>query len=148
MGWETGNYSRMLRHISNINRTELAVGIVQSKKHPDPRTGKSIDMAYLLQIHEEGRGNNPKRATLVPSVAKASHVVSAKLISQGAVTGLYHRELITIGQRLQTNAKSHMMALKNPPIKRATSRTRINKNSTNPLVDTGMLIRSIGFKVV
>lgn len=147
MGWEYGTYNKMLRHISNANKLSLEVGIVTPKKHAHKKTGKVIDMAYLMQIHEEGKGNNPKRPTLRPSVLQRSQKRNAKALTIGLLGGHYMMAYTVMGEELAKNARLSMMRLKSPKIKRTTSLRRVNKGTTNPLVDTGHLIRSIGYKI-
>ena len=140
MTWETGRYPRAIRHIKNANNLTVKVGIVKSQTHTHP--DGNIDMAYLLSIHEEGRGNNPKRATLKPAVQDYDCKADANALVKGLVTGDYRGALQSTAEGLAKEARRSMMRLKSPSLKPSTIANRV-KGGTNPLVDTGQLIKAI-----
>ena len=144
MTWLTGNYNRMLRHVNNANQLSIEVGIVQNQTHTT--RGKSISTATLYRFHEEGTRTIPKRATLRPAMQKYKHQKAAKIIAQSLVTGRYQQAYQSVGAELAKAVKTEIMQIKSPPLKPATIANRVNGGS-NPLVDTGQLLRQIGHVV-
>lgn len=140
MGWERGVYPRAIRHIRNANNLTVRVGITEARTHTHP--DGNIDMAYLLSIHEEGRGNNPKRSTLVPAVQGYDFKADANALAKGLLTGGYRGAMQSTADGLAKEARRSMMRLKTPSLKPSTIANRVNGGS-NPLVDTGQLVRAI-----
>lgn len=146
MGWETGRYKKMLRHARNVSNKVIEVGVVTPQTHKHPKN-KDIDMAYLYQIQEEGHGKIPKRPTLRPATKDYNYAKAAKMVVLGTVDGTYIEDLKNAGDELSRKVKKEIMQLKAPPITAFTISRRVNKGTTNPLVDTGQLLKSIGYKI-
>ena len=140
MPWESGKYQRALRHIDNANALEIKVGIVRSQQHRHPNG--NIDMAYLYSTHEEGEGRTPARPTLRPAIKEFKFRASANEVMKGIITGDYRREMKGVGDDLSKEVKRYMMRLKTPALHPLTIANRI-RGGSNPLVDTGQLLRAI-----
>ena len=146
MGWQTGRFTKMLRHARNASTKVIEVGVVTPQTHTHPK-GKDMDMAYLYQTQEEGHGRIPKRPTLRPAVINFNYAKAARMVTLGTVDGTYIEDLKRTGDDLSRSVKKEMMQLKAPPITAFTISRRVNKGTTNPLVDTGQLLKSIGYKI-
>lgn len=144
MAWLTGNYNRMLRHATNANQLSIEVGIAKAQTHST--RGKSISTAALYRFHEEGTRTIPKRPTLRPAMQKFKHQKAAKTIVLSLVTGKYQQAYQSVGAELARAVKTEIMQIKSPPLKPSTIANRVNGGS-NPLVDTGQLLRQIGYVV-
>jgi hypothetical protein len=135
----------MLRHIRKINALEIDVGVVEPKTHNSK--GAPVSMAALYLWQDQGTKHIPKRETLKPAIEKKmQHRRIAKALVESAVTGGYRDTLRDGGEQLARGVKQQIMRIKSPALKPATIRQRVNGGS-NPLVDTGQLLRSIGSKV-
>ena len=145
MTWQTGRFPRLLRHINNAAGVVIEVGIVEPKTHT--RSGRSLSMASLYRIHEEGTKHIPKRPTLRPGVKdKGITLAQVKTLVDGLVTGNYQGAYQQIGKSLAEAVRREIMQIKSPPLKPATIANRV-KGGSNPLVDTGQLLRAVGYKV-
>lgn len=150
-GWQTNNFDRMLSHMKAVNRKSIDVGIVESKKHPSK--GRVYETAQIYQWMEEGTsdGRVPKRPTLKPTMKKFKVLtipLVKNLMYSSVKSGNYMGALNDAGRAYSKLVKHAIMSLSHPALSPYTIANRVNKGTSNPLVDTKLLHNSIGHKVV
>ena len=131
----------MLRHLRTINALEISVGVAEPKTHTGK--GDSVSMADLYHWQDQGTRTIPARETLKPAVRAANKRELTMALVRGAATGGYRDAMREGGESMAKAVKVEIMRIKSPALKPNTIRNRVN-GGTNPLVDTGQLIRSIG----
>lgn len=150
-GWKTNNFDRMLSHMKATNRKSIDVGIVEPTKHPSK--GRYYQTAQIYQWMEEGTSDGvvPKRPTLRPTFKKfkvLSIPIVNNLMYATVKSGNYIGVLNDVGRTYSKLVKHSIMSLKSPPLSPYTIQNRVNKGTTNPLIDTKQLHDSIGYKVI
>lgn len=135
----------MIRHASRLNATELQVGVVERKTHRD-KGGKTESTAAIYFWQDNGTRTIPKRETLRPAIRAFNYKTMARNAIRGCVIGNYRQAMQRGGEQVARAVKVEIMRIKSPPLKRSTIENR-QRGGTNPLVDTGQLIRSISSKL-
>lgn len=151
--WKTGNFDKSIVKMNTVNRAVVKVGIVTPKQHFRPGRS-SIPMAQIYQWMDEGTsdGHVPARPTLLPAFNEYHSLISVQfadnLIHQAfSPSGNITKPLIDIGKTFSKLVKHKIMSLQYPVLSPYTIANRVNKGTTNPLVDTGQLMTSISYSI-
>lgn len=154
--WKTGNFQRSIMKMRSANRKEVHVGIVKPSMHTRPGRAP-VSMALLYTWQEEGTGTKkrpyvPPRPTLIPTFNEynrlitewfADDLIRHAFSPRGNITKPFH----DVGAEFTKLVKHKILVLSSPAISPYTIRNRVNKGTTNPLVDTGKLMNAISYKV-
>jgi hypothetical protein len=138
---------KVIRDWFQVNEHLVHVGIV--KPEIKRKNNRTVQMAVVARAMEKGnkKKNVPARPTIVPAVKGAKYAPRVKNLAINIAVGNGIIGLQKIGEVAALKAKSNIQGIKQPPLKPATIARRINKGTTNPLVDTRQLLRSIRFAV-
>ena len=151
-GWKVGNFDKMIVKMNNANQKMVKVGIVTPKLHFRPNRS-SIQVAQIYQWMEEGTkdGHVPPRPTLVTTFREYRglfKVFSKNMMIETVMpSGNVNKSFIDIGTTYAKLVKHRVLTLSQPPLSPITIRTRVNRGTSNPLVDTGQLINAIGYSI-
>jgi len=149
---------RILKNMQELQTQTIKVGFFEDSTYED-----GTPVAYVASIHEFGypAGNIPSRS-FMRTTAKEQSAEWADLAGQ-AVTAVADGRLSakTVGERLGGKAagdvKKTISKIRTPPLKKSTIKARkrrlakggktTKKGITKPLVDTGVLLAAVTFKV-
>lgn len=146
-GFQKGGYQKLLDSTQYLAQRKVAVGIVSHHVHTHP-TQASQSTAEIYAIHEIGRERVPARPTLRLGVSKLKPERVTRRIFKSATKGRFmDTKLNELGREMQRLVKQEIQQISSPALSPATIARRVNKGTTNPLVDTGQLKNAIGFKV-
>ena len=138
---------KIIKDYRDLQNKVVDVGIVEPAIKR--KNGRNVQLAVVYRTQEQGspKNNVPARPTLDPGVRDAKYKPRVKNLvgNIGAANGLIG--LLKIGEVATLKVKSNIQGIKSPPLKPDTIRNRENPGTTNPLVDTGQLKRSIASKV-
>ncbi|MDB4461528.1 hypothetical protein N9043_01110 [bacterium] len=152
-GWKNDNYAAMMRDMTAANRKTVKVGIATPKQHFRKGRG-SVSMAQLYQWHEEGTRDNhvPARPTLRPTFKRYKILLSTKFAKNLMISAADSRRntnsvLVDIGATYSKLVKYSIMNLSSPRLQPYTIANRVNKGTSNPLVDQSQLMDDIGYSI-
>lgn len=148
-------FKNMLNNMSRNSNGKIATGIFRESKAQRSRVAGSDanSLAYRYAIHDEGRGNNPKRETLLPAIEKS--IREDRVVTSFLNFGLdkspaeYQRGITRAGLRLVAGVKKEITALKVPAKLQSTIeaiRRRYGGTRSNPLIATGEMKNAVNFK--
>ena len=143
----TGKLKKIIKDYQELKHKVVDVGIVEPQiKRKD---GRNVQLAVVYRVQEQGspKNNVPARPTLAAGVKDAKYKPRIKNLVGNIGSGNGLIGLLKIGEVAALKVKSNIQGIKLPRLKAATIRNRINRGSTNPLVDSGGLKRGIGSKV-
>lgn len=129
------------KHIASFNEKKALVGVFKEATYPDNKrgTGKRMNVADVARIQEYGTHNIPPRPFLHPAV-KQNREKALKVFKRALEQGS------SVEVALQSMAQNHVDAIKKYIIdlrEPANALSTIKaKGSSNPLVDTGYLVRN------
>jgi len=135
--------------------SELQVGIFErSRAVRSSLPGSAANsLAYRYAIHDQGRGNNPKRETLRPAINDA--IRNDRFVQNflnghvGDSPSRFRLAVKQAGLRASARVKREITRLKQPKKKPATInaiRSRYGGTRQNPLVVTGEMRNAVDFR--
>lgn len=143
------------RNIARVNGTNLKAGIFkESRASRSAISGSDANiLAYRYQIHDEGRGRNPKRETLEPGMDRAiqNDPVVKSFLNYGLEKDrqAYTKQINRAGLRLSSSIQKEITRLKTPAKKQSTieaARRRYGGTRQNPLIQTGEMRNAVDFR--
>lgn len=138
--------------IDNLNSKVVKVGYFAHSHYPD-----GTPVAYVAAIHEHGSPSNkiPPRPTLHPAMTKAQGELRAAMLAgvqQSLKSGNLDAGLDTVGLVAQSKIRAAISELASPALQQGTIQARARRHSKGlasdkPLVDTGLMLRSVEYAV-
>lgn len=143
----TGRMRKIIKDYQRLEAKVVDVGIIEPEIKR--KNGQNVQLAVVYRTQEQGspKNNVPARPTLNPGVRDAKYKPRVKNLvgNIGAGNGLIG--LLKVGEVAALKVKSNIQGIKSPALKPNTIQNRVNRGTTNPLVDTKQLLRAIASKV-
>lgn len=146
-GFTGGGLERLIMGNRTFSgKYDIQVGILNGERHT--RGNRTVSTAMILYVHENGTNGVPARPTLAPAVKKYKWRVRTKLLFNALAKGSTKYGIMNdIGQDILDQAKKNMMNISTPPLAHSTIKSRVNKGTSNPLIDTKQLYNSLSYKI-
>ena len=138
---------KLINSANDVNGVSVSIGIVSPEKHK--RGKKTANTALIYRVQEKGSSKNnvPARPTLVPTIEKLNKDEKVKALCALMTNEMGRKGIVDFAVFASNSVKDSIERIKKPKLRPATIRNRVNKGTTNPLVDTGQLKKSISWKL-
>lgn len=147
-GFKGKGVDRLLRANRDLHSSSVQVGIVKSQKRG---TGSNrVEMGAVYFWVDQGTRSIPPRKTLEPALKDfKDYPALTRGMFSSAVRGSIRNGLNRVGVELSEAVKKEVRRLRKPVLARSTlsSRRKRGNTSDKPLIDTGMLVKAIDYKV-
>lgn len=132
--------------VGKVDASALDVGFFATATYPDD---EATPVAEVAATHEFGSPVEriPERPFFRQAVRKLERTIPAFLAQRAAQSGfnLTRRDAELVGQLAVAEVQQSIIDLRDPP---NSPQTIERKGSSNPLIDTGVMVGSVGHEVV
>lgn len=149
------------RELAYIDAHEVRVGVLtggalkgNQSDGASKHTGSTLTVADVFSFHELGRGNNPKRSSIVWVMDNKQGEIAAlsqkcmDAVIDGKMSG--EQALGLIGEKILSLAKRRIQSRIPPKLSasRLRQKRRAGKAGQTPLIHTGQMINSLRWNII